>query len=54
MTDLDYLPDGLNTLFRIAFTYYTLPAKSSGLLDYVKMKLIEHFTEYDLAMTEIH
>ena len=30
------------------------PGKLAKLLGNVKMKLIEHFKEYELAMTEIH
>ena len=53
--DVDYLMDGLDTLSSGLLSYTIIPpGKLAELLDHVKMKLIEHFKEYELAMTEIH
>ena len=47
--------DGLDTLSSGLLSHTIIPpGKLEGLLDHVKMKLIEHFKEYELAMTEIH
>ena len=47
--------DGLDTLSSGLLSHTIIPAgKQLELLDSVKMKLIEHFKEYELAMTEIH
>ena len=53
--DLDHLMDGLDTLSSglLSFTII-LPGKLAESLGHVKMELIEHFKEYELAMTEIH
>ena len=55
LPDLDHLVDGLDTL-SLGLLSHTIfpPGKLAELLDHVKMKLIEHFKEYELAMTEIH
>ena len=55
LADLDHLMDGLNTLSSGLLSHTIIPpAKLSELIHQVKMKLIEHFKEYELAMTEIH
>ena len=55
MADLDHLMDGLDTLSSGLLSHTILPPdKLAELLDHVKMKLVEHFKEYELAMTEIH
>ena len=47
--------DGLDTLSSGLLSHIIIPSgKLAELLDHVKMKLIEHFKEYELAMTEIH
>ena len=47
--------DGLDTLSSGLFSHTLIPpGKLAELLDHVKMELIEHFKEYELAMTEIH
>ena len=52
---LDHLMDRLDTLSSSLLSHTTIPpGKLAELLDHVKMKLIEHFKEYELAMTEIH
>ena len=46
---------GLDTLSSGLISHTIIPlGKLAELLDHVKMKLIEHFKEYELAMTEIH
>ena len=46
---------GLDTLSSGLLSHAIIsPGKLAELLDHVKMKLIEHFKEYELAMTEIH
>ena len=54
LTDLDHLMDGLDTLSSglLSHTIYP-PDKLAELLGHVKMELIEHFKEYELAITEI-
>ena len=41
-------------VFRFAFTYYNSTNVLADLLDNTKRKLLEHFKECELAMTEIH
>ena len=55
LADLDHLMDGLDTL-SLGLLSHTIitPGKLAELLDHVKMKLIEHFEDYELVMTEIH
>ena len=54
LADLDHLMDGLETLSLGLFSNtIILPGKLAELMDHVKMKLIESFKEYELAMTEI-
>ena len=54
MVDLDHLMDGLDALSSGLLSYTIIPpGKLAGLLDHVKMKLMEHFKEYELAMAEI-
>ena len=55
LADLDHLMDGLDTL-SVGLLSHTIipPAKLLELLDHLKIKLIGHFKEYYLAMTEIH
>ena len=48
MNGLDTLSSGL-----LSHTII-LPGKLAEILHHVKMKLIEHFKEYELAMIEIH
>ena len=53
LADLDHLMDGLDTLSSGLLSHTRIPpGKVAELLDYVKMKLIEHCNEYGLAMTE--
>ena len=55
LADLDHLMDGLDTLSSGLLSHTLIPpGKLAELLDHVKMKLVEHFKEYELAMTEIH
>ena len=54
VTELDHLMDGLDTLSSGLLSHtIILLGKFAELLDHGKMKLIEHFKEYELAMTEI-
>ena len=55
LADLDHLMDELDTL-SLGLLSHTIipPGKLAGLLGHVKMELIKHFKEYELAMTEIH
>ena len=47
--------DGLDTLSSGLLSHTIFPpGKLAGLFDHVKMKLIEHFKEFELAMKEIH
>ena len=47
--------DGLDTLSSGLLSHTIIPpGKIAELLHHVKMKLIEHFKEYELAMTQIH
>ena len=47
--------DGLDTLSSGLLSHSIIPpGKLAQLLDHVKWKLMEHFKEYELAMTEIH
>ena len=49
------LMDGLDTLSSGLLSHtITPPGKLAELLEHVKMKSIEHFKEYELAMTVIH
>ena len=51
LADLDYLMEGLDTLS----SGIIIPqGKLEELLDHVKMKLMDLFKEYELAMTKIH
>ena len=55
LADLDNLRDGLDTLSSGLLSHTIKPpGQLAELLVHVKMKLIEHFKEYELAMTEIH
>ena len=55
LADLDHLIDGFDTLSSDLLSPTIIPpGKLAELLDHVKMKLMEHFKEYELAMTEIH
>ena len=55
LADLDHLMDGLDTLSSGLLSHSIIPpGKLAELLDHVKMKLIEHFKEYELTITEIH
>ena len=55
MADLDHIMDGLDTPSSGLLSHTVIPpGKLVELLDHVKRKLIEHFKEYELAMTEIH
>ena len=54
LADLDNLMDGLDALSSGLLSYTIIPGKLAELLDHVKMKLMEQFKEYELAMTEIH
>ena len=52
---LDHLMDWPDTLSSgLLSCAIILAGKLAELLDHVKMTLIEHFKEYELAMTEIH
>ena len=47
--------DGLDNLSSGLLSYTIIPpSKLAELLDHVKMKLIDYFKTYKLAMTEIH
>ena len=55
LADLDHLIDGLDTLSSCLLSYTIIPlGKLAEILDHVKMKLIEHFKVYEMAITEIH
>ena len=55
LANLDHLMDGLDTLSSGLLSHTIIPpGKLAELLDHVKLKLIEHFKECELAMTEIH
>ena len=55
LADLDHLMDGLDFLSSGLLSHSIIPpGKLAELLDHVNMELIEHFKEYELAMTEIH
>ena len=55
LTDLDQLMDILDILSSGLLSHIIIPpGKLAELLDHVKMKLIEHFKEYELALTEIY
>ena len=55
LADLDHLMDVLDTLSSGLLSHNIIPpGKLAELLDHVKMKLMEYFKEYELAMTEIH
>ena len=55
LADLDHLMDGLDSLSSGLLSHsIILPGKLAELLEHMNMELIEHFKEYELAMTEIH
>ena len=55
LADLDHLMDGLDSLSSGLLSHSIIPpGKLAELLEHVNMELIEHFKEYELAMTEIH
>ena len=55
LADFNHLMDGLDALTSGLLSHTIIPpGKLAELLDHVKMKLIEHFKEYELAMTQIH
>ena len=55
LTDLDHLMGGLDSLSSGLLSHSIIPpGKLKELLEHVNMELIEHFKEYELAMTEIH
>ena len=55
LADLDHLMDGLDTLSSGLFSNIIIPPdKLTELLGHVKMELIEHFKDYEWAMTEKH
>ena len=55
LADLEHLMDGLDTISSCLLSHTIIPpGKLAELLCHVKMELIEHFKEYELAMTEIH
>ena len=55
LADLDHWMAGLDTLSSGLLSHTIIPpGKLADLLDHVNMKLIEHFKEYELAITEIH
>ena len=55
LADLDHLLDGLDTLSSGLLSHTIIPpGKLAILLGYVNMESIEHFKEYELAMTEIY
>ena len=54
LADFDHLMDGLDTLSSGLLSHTIIPpGKLAELLGHVKMELIDHFKEYELAMTEI-
>ena len=55
LADLDHLMDGLDSLYSGLLSHTIIPpGKLADLLEHVNMESIEHFKEYELAMTEIH
>ena len=54
LADLDHLMNGLDSLSSGLLSHTTIPGKLAELLEHVNMEMIEHFKEYELAMTEIH
>ena len=55
LADLDHLMDGLDSLSLGLLSHSIIPpGKLAELLEHVNMELMEHFGEYELAMTEIH
>ena len=55
LAGLDHLKNELDTLSSHFLSHtIILPGKLAELLDHVKMKLIEQFKEYELAVSEIH
>ena len=55
LADIDHLMDGLDSLSSGLLSHsITPPGKLAELLEHVNMELIEHFREYELAMTEIY
>ena len=55
LADLYHIMDGPDTLSSGLLSHTIIPpSKLADLLDHVKMKLIEHFKEYELALKEIH
>ena len=55
LADLDHLMDGLDSLSPGLLSHTIIPPGTlAELLEHVNMELIEHFKEYELAMTEIH
>ena len=55
LADFGHLMDAINALASGLFSQTIIPpGKLAELLDHMKMKLIEHFKEYELAITEIH
>ena len=55
LADLGHLMDGLHSLSSGLLSHSTIPpGKLAELLEHANMELIEHFKEYELAMTEIH
>ena len=55
LADLDHLMDGLDSLSSGLLSHTIIPpGKLAELLEHVNMELIQHFKEYELAMTEIH
>ena len=54
LADLDHLMDGLDALSSSLLSHTIIsPGKLTELLGHVKMELIDHFKEYELAMTEM-
>ena len=55
LADLDHLMDGLDSLSSGLLSHSIIPpGKLAELLEHVNIELIEHFKEYELAITEIH
>ena len=55
LADLDHLIDGLEGLSLVLLLQTIIaPIKLAELLDHVKRKLMDHFKEYKLVMTEMH
>ena len=55
MADLDHLMEGFDNLSSDLLSHtIILPGKLAELLDHMKRKLMKHFKENELAMTEIH